>query len=72
MKLKNKTILITGAAQGIGKEMALLFASQGAQVVATDMNAVRLEELTKIENISTYTLDITNSEHIQKLSLIHI
>jgi 2-keto-3-deoxy-L-fuconate dehydrogenase len=66
MKLKNKTILITGAAQGIGKEMALLFASQGAQVVATDMNAVRLEELTKIENISTYTLDITNSEHIQK------
>lgn len=66
MKLKNKTILITGAAQGIGKEMALLFASQGAQVVATDMNAIRLEELTKIENISTYTLDITNSEHIQK------
>ncbi len=66
MKLKNKTILITGAAQGIGKEMALLFSSQGAQVVATDMNAIRLEELTKIENISTYTLDITNSEHIQK------
>lgn len=66
MKLTNKTILITGAAQGIGKEMALLFASQGAQVVATDMNAMRLEELTEIENISTYTLDITNSEHIQE------
>lgn len=64
MKLKNKTILITGAAQGIGKEMALLFASQGAQVVATDMNAIRLEELTKIENISTCLLDITNSEQI--------
>lgn len=64
MKLKNKTILITGAAQGIGKEMALLFARQGAQVVATDMNAIRLEELTKIENISTYLLDITNSEQI--------
>jgi 2-dehydro-3-deoxy-L-fuconate 4-dehydrogenase len=66
MKLKNKTILITGAAQGIGKEMALLFASQGAQVVATDMNAIRLEELIEIENITTYTLDITNSEHIHE------
>ncbi|WP_352297576.1 SDR family oxidoreductase [Pseudoalteromonas sp. 20-MNA-CIBAN-0454] len=66
MKLKNKTILITGAAQGIGKEMALLFASQGAQVVATDVNSIRLEELTEIKNISTYILDITNSEQIQE------
>ncbi len=65
MKLKNKTILITGAAQGIGKEMALLFASQGAQVVATDVNAVRLDELNTVSNINTYLLDITNSEQIQ-------
>lgn len=65
MKLKNKTILITGAAQGIGKEMALLFASQGAQVVATDVNEPRLNELNSIDNINTYILDITNNEQIQ-------
>ncbi|WOH36147.1 SDR family oxidoreductase [Thalassotalea fonticola] len=65
MKLQNKTILITGAAQGIGKEMALLFAKQGATVIATDINADQLEAFEKIENIKTYPLDITNQTQIQ-------
>lgn len=38
MRLSGKTTLITGAASGIGRETALLFATQGASVVAVDVN----------------------------------
>ena len=38
MKLADKVALITGAGSGIGREAALLFASEGAAVVAVDLN----------------------------------
>jgi NAD(P)-dependent dehydrogenase (short-subunit alcohol dehydrogenase family) len=38
MQLKGKTAIITGAGDGIGKTTALLFASEGANVVVTDIN----------------------------------
>ena len=38
MKLKDRTALITGAASGIGRETALLFAAEGAAVVLADIN----------------------------------
>ena len=38
MRLSNKVALITGAGSGIGRESALLFASEGASIVAADVN----------------------------------
>lgn len=44
MRLANKVALITGAGSGIGREAALLFAREGAQVVVSDINASGGEE----------------------------
>jgi 3-hydroxybutyrate dehydrogenase len=38
MKLENKVAIVTGAASGIGKDIATLFASEGARVVIADLN----------------------------------
>src|SRR5215212_7061200 len=38
MRLENKVALITGAGSGIGRETALLFASEGARVVVVGVN----------------------------------
>jgi 3-oxoacyl-[acyl-carrier protein] reductase len=40
---KNKSVIVTGSARGIGKAIALKFAELGAKVVISDMN----EEATK-------------------------
>lgn len=44
MRLQNQVALITGAGSGIGKETALLFAAEGASVVAADVNGAAAKE----------------------------
>ena len=45
MRLENKIVIITGAASGIGREIAMLFAKEGAKVVVADVNEKGGEEL---------------------------
>lgn len=45
MRLKGKTAIITGATSGIGRASAIVFAQEGAQVLACDLQAERGQEL---------------------------
>lgn len=47
MKLKDKIAIITGAAQGIGRAIAIALAQQGANIVISDINAELAEKTSK-------------------------
>ncbi|MBU2994564.1 SDR family oxidoreductase [Octadecabacter sp. 1_MG-2023] len=68
MKLKNKTILITAAAQGIGAASARACAAEGARVIATDINADLLAQLDSVDGIETRVLDVTDVDAINALA----
>ena len=48
MRLQDKVALITGAGSGIGRQAALLFAREGAAIVAVDVNEKAAEETAKL------------------------
>ncbi|XP_053317528.1 dehydrogenase/reductase SDR family member 6 isoform X1 [Spea bombifrons] len=66
-RLDGKVILLSAAAQGIGRAAAIAFAKEGAQVIATDTNDVKLKELESYQGIRTRVLDVTKKEQIEKL-----
>lgn len=59
-----KTIVITGASSGIGKETANLFAQKGWQVAATMRKPENEPDLTETNNIKPYKLDVTDQASI--------
>jgi 3-oxoacyl-[acyl-carrier protein] reductase len=68
MQLTEARIIITGAGSGFGKNMAMHFAAQYAQVYALDINENALA-LLKDENadIQTFVCDITDNEKVEKV-----
>ena len=66
MRLKDKKIVVTAAAQGIGRATAVAFANEGAEVIATDINQEKLTELATINSkIKTQLLDSTNKKDVE-------
>ena len=64
MNLANKRVLITAAAQGIGRASVLAFRDAGAHVIATDLH---IEALHDISGIQTLTLDVTQASAIDAI-----
>lgn len=62
----NKTILITGASSGIGKETALYFAKNNWTVIATMISIDLADGLATTPNVFCYELDVTSTESIIK------
>jgi 2-keto-3-deoxy-L-fuconate dehydrogenase len=64
MNLANKRVLITAAAQGIGRASVLAFQEAGAQVIATDLH---IEALKDIPGIQALQLDVTQPSAIDAI-----
>ncbi|MGA2316279.1 MAG: SDR family NAD(P)-dependent oxidoreductase [Thermodesulfobacteriota bacterium] len=47
MKLKGKVVLITGSSRGIGKEFAMGFAKEGADVIVNGRNLEKAKAVVK-------------------------
>jgi len=68
-RLQGKTMLITAAAQGIGRASALACAAEGAQVIATDINAAMLATLAQSDPaIRTEHLDVRDGAAVLALA----
>jgi len=65
MDLTGKRVLITAAGQGIGFTTATLFAKQGAEVIATDIN---IEQLHGIAGIHPQVLNVTDPQAISQIA----
>ena len=69
MRLNHKNIVVTAAAQGIGRATAIAYSKEGANVIATDINEEKLNELkAENSNIKTEVLDSTNKEAVENFS----
>ncbi|RJO65514.1 MAG: 3-oxoacyl-[acyl-carrier-protein] reductase [Candidatus Omnitrophota bacterium] len=71
MRLKGKVAVVTGGARGIGKEIALLYAKEGADVAVGDVNSAEAENTAKeIEGLGRKSLelllDVTDYDKVEE------
>ena len=67
MSENQKKIWITGASSGIGKAAAEKFAREGWKVAVSARRKELLDELAKDQNITSFPLDVTNRDQINKV-----
>jgi NAD(P)-dependent dehydrogenase (short-subunit alcohol dehydrogenase family) len=68
MKLKHKTVVITGASQGIGAGVVEAFLVRGYDVVGTARNATKSKELPASDHLALIDGDIGQFETAQKIA----
>ena len=59
---------MSAAAQGIGRASALAFAAEGAEVIATDINAETLAEIAETDGVTVRTLDVMDNDAVPSLA----
>ncbi len=72
MDPKNKTIVVTGGARGLGFCMAETFANKGANLALVDINQTDLEKaVSKIEDLGVkakgYAVNVSKEEEVEQL-----
>lgn len=65
--IENHLILVTGAASGIGRQIAIDLSSRGANVVACDKNLEALQELATQYSMCVYQVDFVDEKSIMDL-----
>jgi 2-keto-3-deoxy-L-fuconate dehydrogenase len=64
-RLHNKVALVTAAGQGIGRAIATALAAEGARVIATDVDAAKVEDLKAEKRLK---LDVRSTESVDALA----
>ncbi len=64
--ISGKIVLITAAAQGIGRASVEAFLKAGCTVIATDINAEKLKELDGTPGVTTRILNVLSTDDIEK------
>ena len=72
LRLKDKIVLVTGGGSGLGREMGLLFASEGAKVGVNDVRPESAQNVvTEIERAGgvarPFVADVSNSAAVKKM-----
>jgi 3-oxoacyl-[acyl-carrier protein] reductase len=73
LELKGKVALVTGAAQGIGRAVALLLGQKGADIVVSDINLEKAQETAKeIETLGRRAMamkvDVANFGDVERMA----
>ena len=70
MKVNNKTIVVTGAGSGMGRELTLQLIKKGTRVAMVDINTQGMVETTSLaggSNVSSHEIDISNRTSVEQL-----
>jgi len=66
MDISQKTVVITGGAKGLGKEMARIFKERGANVVVLDKDEVEMKKISEELGVDAFLVDVTKEETLKE------
>jgi 3-oxoacyl-[acyl-carrier protein] reductase len=70
MELKDQTIVVTGAARGLGQKMAEILAHRGARMALVDLDEAKLKESARLcvgAETKTYAADVADEVAVEAL-----